>query len=70
MLTEKMQREVTIREIDGNNVFEVQVFTQILKDGVEISRTTPHRCAYTHEDKDLFLSEIEDADKWIEALRW
>lgn len=42
---------------------------QVLRDG-EVIATTPFRCAYTQEQKDRFLSEVEGAINYIVALGW
>lgn len=41
----------------------------IYRDGEEISRQ-PHRKAYTAEQKDDFLAEVEGAEAYLTALGW
>ncbi len=47
----------------------VQWADQILKDDVVISETY-HRCAYTEEQKSLFLAEVDGADAYLAVLGW
>ena len=52
-----------------SNTVNVRWDNQILRDGVVVS-TTPHRTAYSVDQKDAFLAEVEGADKYIAALGW
>lgn len=51
------------------NCIQVKWLKQVLKDGVVISEV-PHRKAYCQGQKAEFFAEVEDAQKYIDAMGW
>ena len=47
----------------------VQWANAIKKDGEVISETF-ERCAYTADQKDTFLADVEGADSYVKAIGW
>ena len=41
----------------------------IMRDEEVVSRI-PHRCTYGQEQKAQFMFDVEDSDKYIEAMGW
>lgn len=67
-LTEqKVLKQVTV--LAQQSAANVQWANQILRDGEVISETF-ERKAYTQEQKDEFLVEVEGADAYVSALGW
>lgn len=67
-LTEqRVLKQVSI--LPEQNAVNVQWADQILRDGQVISEVF-HRKAYTAEQKDEFITEVEGADSYIIALGW
>lgn len=67
-LTEqKILKQVSI--LPAQSAVNVQWANQILRDGEVISEQF-ERKAYTAEQKDEFLGEVEGAAAYIEALGW
>ena len=67
-LTEsKVLAQVTI--LPESNSVNVRWDNLIMRDEEVISRQ-PHRKAYTFDQKDEFLAEVEGAENYIAALGW
>lgn len=67
-LTEQtILKQVTV--LPNQSAVNVQWANQILRDG-ELVTETYERKAYTAEQKDEFLTEVEGADGYITILGW
>jgi hypothetical protein len=64
---QRILEQVTI--LADRGAANVQWADQVLRDGVVISET-PHRKAYTADNKDEFLAEVENAEGYLPALGW
>jgi hypothetical protein len=70
MLTERIiQKSVNIMTIGENKVSEVLWVDQVLR-GEEVIAESNHRCAYTAENKEQFLAEVEKAELYMTILGW
>lgn len=68
MLTEeRIIKQVTILPIQ--NAIEVEGQTTIYRDGIVVS-VVVDRCAYGIGQKDKFLSEVPEANKYISLMGW
>ena len=68
MLTEvKTIKQITV--LPASNAVNVQWANQILRDGEVISETF-ERKAYTADQKDSFIAEVEGAAAYVTALGW
>ncbi len=67
LIEQKVLSQVTTRP--QQSTVNVCWENQILKDG-EVISSIPHRKAYTIEQKDEFLSEVEGATSYIINLGW
>lgn len=67
-LTEqRVLKQVSI--LPAQSAVNVQWADQILRDGEVVSESF-HRKAYTAEQKEEFLAEVEGADNYIGGLGW
>lgn len=67
-LTEqRVLNQVTV--LPNEATVNVQWMDQILRDG-QVVASTPHRKAYTADQKDAFLVEVDGAGNYINALGW
>lgn len=64
---QKILKQVTI--LPDQSAINVQWANQIIKDGEVISEQL-HRKAYLISDKEAFLSEVEDAESYLQILGW
>lgn len=64
---QRILKQVTV--LTSQSAINVQWSNQILKDG-EVVAETLERKAYTADQKDTFLVEVEGADAYIAVLGW
>lgn len=70
MLTERrIQKSVNIMAVNESKVAEVLWVDQVLR-GEEIIAESNHRCAYSVDNKEQFLAEVEGAELYIAILGW
>lgn len=70
MLTERrIQKSVNIVAIEENKVAEVLWVDQVLRDEKIIAESN-HRCAYSVDNKEQFLAEVEGAELYMTILGW
>ncbi len=55
--------------LPNQSAINVQWADQILRDG-EVIQQQYHRKAYTAEQKDEFLAEVDGADAYVSAVGW
>jgi len=65
----RIQKSVNIVSTKEGMIAEILWLNQIIKDGVVFAETN-HRCAYSAEDIERFLSEVENAEQYIAVLGW
>lgn len=58
-----------ITSLPDSSAFNVQWTNQIIKNG-EIIAKTYERKSYTKEQKDEFISEVDNAQFYIQAIGW
>jgi hypothetical protein len=64
---QRIVKQVSI--LPEQSAINVQWANQILRDGVVISETYERR-AYSIEQKEEFLAEVENAEGYIQAASW
>lgn len=70
MLSEnKIQKSVNIVTTGSGKSVEVLWINQIIKNDLVLAETN-HRCAYSAEDKEKFLIEVERAEEYLGILGW
>jgi hypothetical protein len=70
MLSEnRVQKSVAIVDNSDGLIAEVLWVNQIIKDDVVISEAY-HRCAYTEEDRERFITEVVNAELYLAVLGW
>lgn len=70
MLSEnKIQKSVNVINTGEGMAAEVLWINQVIKAGTVIAETN-ERCAYTADERERFLSEVENAEAYLVILGW
>jgi len=52
-----------------SNTINVKWLNNIIEDG-EVLSSIPHRCCYSIEQKEQFLTEVENGQQYVTAVGW
>jgi len=63
------QRSITILDATDGKFVEVLWIEQVVENDVMLAETN-RRCAYSVDDKERFLAEVERAEDYLMVLGW
>ncbi len=69
LLENKIQKSVNIVNTGDGMAAEVLWINQVLRDGIVIAEEN-HRYAYSVNDKDKFLEDVNGAEQYLTVLGW